>query len=91
MQQSQSFGVTLNGQFVQMFAPHTRAMGRFLDVVCYDLKHWVCHIAKFGKFEEGERGKNHHFHWAKHLSRLTIDTVGMPHPKVSGLNALIST
>ena len=29
--------VTLNGQFFQMFAPYTRVIGRFLDVVSYDL------------------------------------------------------
>ena len=40
--------VTQNGQFFQMFAPHTRWMGRFLDVVSCNIKRykkqWVCDI-----------------------------------------------
>ena len=31
------FCVTLNAQFFQMFGADSRAMGRFLDVVCYGL------------------------------------------------------
>ena len=33
MQQSQCFGVTLNGQFFQMMGSGTKAMGRFVDVM----------------------------------------------------------